>query len=80
MLYEAWNSAVLHYKMFSIWFLLLERGRSRFGYASSIYRTNGIEKAIIHFCQLDLDKKDEKIIYDLILNAYRELDSKDPLE
>lgn len=42
--------------------------------------TNGIEKAIIHFCQLDLDKKDEKIIYDLILNAYRELDSKDPLE
>ena len=39
-----------------------------------------LEKAIIHFCQLDLDKKDEKIIYDLILNAYRELDSKDPLE
>ena len=33
----------------------------------------GIEKAIVEFCGLDLNEKDDRTVYELILGNYREL-------
>lgn len=38
-----------------------------------IIEEKGIEKAIVEFCGLDLNEKDDRTIYDLILGNYREL-------
>lgn len=46
----------------------------------SFIQEHGIEKAISFFCQLDLDRREEKVIYELVLNAYRDIIRQDPFE
>lgn len=41
-------------------------------------RENGIEKAVETYCQLNLEARDEKIVFDLIVAAYRDIGGKDP--
>ena len=39
-----------------------------------------MEKAIEKYCQLDLQKKDEKIIADLLKNFYLDIAGKNPVD
>ena len=41
---------------------------------------NGIEKAIVKYCQLDLDDRAEYNLYQLILANYIDLSDKDPMD
>ena len=43
-------------------------------------KTEGVEKAIEKYCQLDLQKKDEKIIADLLKNFYLDIAGKNPVD
>lgn len=43
-------------------------------------RENGIEKAIIKYCQLDLSKKEENLLYQLILAHYWDISKEDPMD
>ncbi len=41
---------------------------------------HGIEKTVEKYCELDLDKGDEKMLFDLIVNHYHDISRTDPLE
>ena len=43
-------------------------------------KEQGIEKAIEKYCQLDLDKPEENLLYQLILGNYWEISQADPTE
>ena len=43
-------------------------------------KEQGIEKAIVKYCQLDLDKPEENLLYQLILGNYWEISQADPTE
>ena len=39
----------------------------------------GIQKAIIHFCELNLKDENERIVYELVLNHYYNITNYQPL-
>ena len=41
-------------------------------------REQGIEKTIVDVCQLDLSQAGDKVVYDLILQSYKEIISYNP--
>lgn len=41
-------------------------------------REQGIEKTIADVCQLDLSQANDKVVYDLILQSYKEIISYNP--
>jgi mannitol-1-phosphate 5-dehydrogenase len=43
-------------------------------------RNNGIERTVCRFCSLNLDNKDEHIVYQLIINGYRDICGTNPIE
>lgn len=43
-------------------------------------REHGIGQAILRFCQLDLERQEEKVVYELVLNAYRDIAGQNPFE
>ena len=40
---------------------------------------NGIEEAIKHYCELDINEKDDNTIYQLVLNHYKNITKDNPI-
>ena len=43
-------------------------------------REHGIGQAVLHVCQLELERQEERVVYELILDAYRDITRQDPFE
>lgn len=48
------------------------------GRLQEMIREQGIEKTIADVCQLDLSQANDKVVYDLILQSYKEIISYNP--
>lgn len=43
-------------------------------------KENGIEKAVENYCELDLSRQNEKLLFDLIIAHYRDITKEEPLK